>query len=215
MKTPEDFSIHLAYSYDKPEDLARYYNDSAKEYDDYVRSVGYILPRLVAEKANGLIRESDVVIDVGCGTGLLGVELNMLNCNLQIHGSDVSPMMILCAYEKKNINQRRCYEKLHQIDATTENPIPKNKYSFMVSSGTFTTGHLDAGHLGNMVKSLKSDSFSVFSVKSDHFKETRFMDTVAELESRGLIELIDVCEVDSYENPRYTAMSNILSIKIN
>jgi predicted TPR repeat methyltransferase len=214
MKTPEDFSIHLAYSYDKPEDLARYYNDSAKEYDDYVRSVGYILPRLVAEKAIGLIRESDVVIDVGCGTGLLGVELNLLNCNLQIHGFDVSPMMILCAYEKRNIDQRRCYEKLHQIDATTENPISKNKYSFMVSSGTFTTGHLDGNHLSRIVNLMKNNSFAVFSVKSDHYYESNFMDSIKGLEKNKSIELIDILEVDSYENPRYTALSQIVSIKI-
>lgn len=215
MKTPDDYSISMAYSYKNSQELSMYYDDSAKDYDDYAISVGYVLPRLVAEKASLYANRSDVVIDIGCGTGLLGVELNSLNSDLIMHGADISQQMISYAYSKKRDNGRRHYEKLYLTDMTSTETIPKDKYSFMVSSGTFTTGHLNGENLSKIVDLMKHDSFAVFSVKSDHFDESGFMGSLYELKNNELIEIIDISEVDSYTNPGYTAMSKIISLKIN
>lgn len=215
MKTPDDYSISMAYSYENSKELARYYDDSAKDYDDFVDSVGYILPRLVAENAAQYLRNSDTVIDIGCGTGLLGIELNSLKNGLYIHGADVSSWMVLLAYEKQKANGDRQYSKLYHCDIGEQNGIIKDHYSFMVSSGTFTTGHLNGSHLFKIMKLMKADSFAVFSVKSDHFDNSKFMDMLLGLKISGLIEIIDISEVDSYENSGYSALSKIVSIKIN
>ena len=213
MKTPDDYSISMAYSYKNSKELARYYDDSAKDYDDFVNSVGYVLPRLVAEKAAQYLRDSDTVIDIGCGTGLLGIELNSIKDGLCIHGVDVSSWMVLLAYEKKKANGERHYGKLYHADIGGQNNIMKDHYSFMVSSGTFTTGHLDGKHLSGVVGLMKKDSFAVFSVKSDHFEQSHFIDDIKELENNKLIDLIEISEVDSYENSGYTALSRIVSIR--
>lgn len=213
MKTPDDYSISMAYSYKNSKELARYYDDSAKDYDDFVNSVGYVLPRLVAEKAAQYLRDSDTVIDIGCGTGLLGIELNSIKDGLCIHGVDVSSWMVLLAYEKKKANGERHYKKLYHADVDGQNNITRDHYSFMVSSGTFTTGHLDGKHLSRVVGLMKKDSFAVFSVKSDHFEQSHFIDDIKELENNKLIDLIEISEVDSYENSGYTALSRIVSIR--
>jgi predicted TPR repeat methyltransferase len=211
MKTPDDYSINTAYSYSDSSELADYYDDSANGYDEYADSVGYVLPRLVAQKASQFINGDETIIDIGCGTGILGVELNLIRDGLRIDGLDISPKMIVQAYGKKKLDGKRNYEMFHYLDLTSEDIFPENEYNFMVSSGTFTTGHLDGVHLSKMITAMKSGSIAVFSVKSDHFDISGFMDKLINLENNGLIEIV---EVDSYENHNYTAMSKIVSIKI-
>jgi predicted TPR repeat methyltransferase len=215
MKTPDDYSISMAYSYENSQELAMYYDDSAKDYDGFVDSVGYVLPRKVAEIAAIHLNEYDTVIDIGCGTGILGIELNSLKYGPYIHGVDISSEMISIAYRKQKPTGVRYYEKLYHIDISGKNALPKNKYDLMVSSGTFTTGHLDGGHLSKIMESMKAGSFAVFSVKSDHFYDSGFMRVLLELQRNKLIEIIDISEVDSYENSGYSALSKIISIKIN
>jgi predicted TPR repeat methyltransferase len=215
MKTPDDYSISMAYSYANSKELSMYYDDSARDYDEYATSVGYILPLLVANKASQFIDGTEKIIDIGCGTGLLGMKLNSLHDGLTIHGADASSQMIIYAYNKKKANGNRHYKVLHHLDLTVEHAIPKNKYNFMVSSGTFTTGHLDSSHLENIIKSMTSNSYAVFSVKSDHFDQAEFIDKLNYLNNHKIIEILEICEVDSYDNAEYTALSKIVSLKIS
>jgi predicted TPR repeat methyltransferase len=215
MKTPDDYSISTAYSYTDSKELSMYYDDSAAGYDEYASSVRYILPRLVAEKALQFIDGNEKIIDIGCGTGILGVELNALKDGLSIHGVDISPEMIIHAYRKKRKDGERHYGVLYRLDLTTKDTIPENHYNFMISSGTFTTGHLGPQHLTNIIKSLMNNSYAVFSVKSDHFEESGFMSELSELSDQNLIEILEISEVDSYDNNGYTALSRIISLKIN
>lgn len=214
MKTPDDYSINTAYSYADSKELADYYNDSANGYDEYAESVKYVLPRLVAQRASQFIHGDELIIDVGCGTGILGVELNSMVDGLRIHGLDMSSEMIIQAYKKNKHNGNRHYELFHYLDLASGDVIPENRYGFMVSSGTFTTGHLSGLHLLRIVNSMKDDAIAVFSVKSDHFEESGFIEELINLEKVGLIKVIDISEVDSYKNAEYSAMSKIVSLKI-
>lgn len=211
MKTPDDYSISLAYSYSNNKELAMYYNDSAKDYDAFVDSVGYVLPKLVAKKAIEYIRPSDKILDIGCGTGILGIELNSLKEGLSIHGIDISSSMIIYAFEKRKESGERHYEKFFHADISTESDLLDGGYSFMVSSGTFTTGHLDASHLSQIFGLMEFGSYAVFSVKGDHFEQSGFLEKLKDLDS---IEIIDISEVDSYENAEYSAMSKIVSLRL-
>jgi SAM-dependent methyltransferase len=214
MKTPDDYSINTAYSYSDSKELADYYDDSASGYDEYAESVGYVLPHIVAKKAAQFIYGDELIIDIGCGTGILGVELNSIMNGLRIHGLDMSPEMIIQAYKKNKHDGNRHYELFHYLDLASGDVIPENRYGFMVSSGTFTTGHLSSLHLLRIVNSMKDDAVAVFSVKSDHFDESRFMDELVNLENRKLVKILDITEVDSYKNAEYSAMSKIVSLKI-
>jgi predicted TPR repeat methyltransferase len=213
MKTPDDYSISMAYSYENSKDLSTYYNDSAKDYDIFVDSVGYVLPKLVAEKVVRYLIPTDTIVDIGCGTGILGVELGLLMGDLCVHGIDLSWEMLVAAHKKKKLNGKTYYEKLYRADI--KDHIFDNKYDFMVSSGTFTTGHLDGKHLSKILNFMNDNSFAVFSVKNDHFEESRFMDELMRLQDEELIQVLEVSEVDSYNNDNYSALSKIVTIKIN
>lgn len=214
MKSPDDFSINLAYSYKNSEELSKYYDDSADDYDFFTATVGYVLHKRVAEKAAQFLRPTDQVIDIGCGTGLLGEALHSIYPQARVDGIDISPEMILKAYEKKTVTQQRCYKTIYKGDIVNQNPLSKNKYGFMVSSGTFTLGHMDGSHLLKIVRIMQVDSYAVFSVKSDHFENSGFMGHLERLVNNELIEIIEISEVDSYDNPGYTALSKIIAIKI-
>lgn len=214
MKTPDDYSISMAYSYQSSDELSDYYDDSADGYDEYAKSVGYVLPRLVAEKAYDFLTD-EPIIDIGCGTGILGIEIHSFKNGLLLHGADVSQKMILHAYSKKKLDGSRYYDKLHYTDLTKNNSVPTNYYGLMVSSGTFTTGHLDSNHLSMVIDLMKPKSHAVFSVKSNHFDDAGFQNKLNELNNNRIIKILDICEVDSYDNDGYTALSKIVSLKIN
>lgn len=210
MKTPNDYSIDMAYSYASSADLRRYYNDSAKEYDDFADSVNYVLPARVVEiAAEHFGDRPERAIDVGCGTGLVGVEVVKLMPSLILEGLDLSSSMILEAYEKKKENGQRCYSSLIYADATREKCLQPKHYALMLSAGTFTLGHLGPEHLDMLLDSLVDSGLAVISIKSDHFENEGFLDYFSSADKDGLISMKALISVDSYDNPEYSAESTV------
>ncbi|WP_209425704.1 class I SAM-dependent methyltransferase [Pararhodobacter sp. SW119] len=124
-----------AYALQTPEDCLKLYADWADSYDaDFARNRGYVLPAQVAAAfmaAGG----GAPVLDVGAGTGLLGVALAGLGLSGAIDGIDLSPAMLDRAREKG------CYRTLIAADVTRPLDLPA-VYRGIVSSGTFTHGHV-------------------------------------------------------------------------
>lgn len=53
------------------------YNDWADSYDNYVKEYEYIGPRELINKITPFLNKNDLkILDFGCGTGLVGIELN-------------------------------------------------------------------------------------------------------------------------------------------
>jgi len=72
-----------AYALKTPEDSVKLYGDWAETYDDsFASASGYQLPEAVGP-----------VLDVGAGTGLVGVALQGLGVNL-VDGTDISSAML-------------------------------------------------------------------------------------------------------------------------
>jgi SAM-dependent methyltransferase len=84
------------------------------------------------------------VLDVGAGTGLVGAALRALGFTGQIDGVDISPQMLDQAREKQ------VYRDLIEADITRPLPLPGG-YTGVVSSGTFTHGHVGPEAFGPML----------------------------------------------------------------
>jgi SAM-dependent methyltransferase len=84
------------------------------------------------------------VLDVGAGTGLVGAALRGLGWAGEIDGIDLSPQMLDQAREKQ------VYRDLIEADVTRPLPLPGG-YNGVVSSGTFTHGHVGPEALGPML----------------------------------------------------------------
>lgn len=82
----------------------------AESFDERVDALGYDGPRIVAERLRAACPDGvDTLLDLGCGTGLVGPAVRGLVQHLE--GLDLSPAMLARAAE------RNVYDALHEDDA--------------------------------------------------------------------------------------------------
>lgn len=130
-----DPDLNAAYGLNGPEDCRRLYAAWADSYDrDFAAGMDYQLPAHVAAAflaAGG----GAPVLDVGTGTGLLGAALRGAGLAGAIDGVDLSPQMLARA------GRLNLYRTLAEADITRPLALPE-RYAGIVSSGTFTHGHV-------------------------------------------------------------------------
>lgn len=213
MKTPDDYSVNLAYSYEKPEDLARYYDDSASQYDDYVNQVKYVLHLKVAAEYVMNVSSWGRVLDIGCGTGCLGQAISNILPSMQIEGVDISPEMLRIAKEKQNsVLNRPSYKNLFLHDVTKDWSFTDTRYDALVSSGVFTSGHLMPKDILPSLKLLLGRGLFVSSIKKNHYEEYGFKQVIQQLFDDGHISEPSFKVVNSYDS-EYDAESVIVTFK--
>lgn len=118
-----------------PEACLAYYRDWAASYDQgFATEMQYLLPAHVAAAFLGA-RGNGPVLDVGAGTGLLAEALRSMGFEDPIDAVDFSSEMLERAAEK------RLYAGLFEADITKPLALPR-RYGGIVSSGTFTAGHV-------------------------------------------------------------------------
>jgi len=213
MKTPEDFSINLAYSYEKPEDLARYYDDSASQYDDYVNQVKYILHLKVAAEYVMNVSSWGRILDIGCGTGLLGQAISNILPSMQIDGVDISTEMLGIAKEKQNqVLNRPSYKNLFLHDVSKDWSFTDTRYDALVSSGVFTSGHLMPEDIVSSLKLLLGRGLFLSSIKKNHYEKYGFEQVIQQLFDDGHILEPSFKVVNSYDS-EYDAESVIVAFR--
>jgi predicted TPR repeat methyltransferase len=213
MKTPEDFSINLAYSYEKPEDLARYYDDSASQYDDYVNQVKYILHLKVAAEYVMNVSSWGRILDIGCGTGLLGQAISNILPSMQIDGVDISPEMLGIAKEKQNqVLNKPSYKNLFLHDVAKDWSFTNTRYDALVSSGVFTSGHLMPKDIVSSLKLLLGRGLFLSSIKKNHYEKYGFEQVIQQLFDDGHILEPSFKVVNSYDS-EYDAESVIVAFR--
>ena len=90
--------------------VERTFNDFAERFDDVLARLEYAGPQLVGNwlAAQDLPPASQCILDLGCGTGLIGELLK--SRAVRLVGVDLSEAMLQKAREK------RCYDELHRAD---------------------------------------------------------------------------------------------------
>lgn len=210
MSTPDDFNVNAVYEYKTAEDLKRYYNDWAHEYNAYCDAVKYALPRIVAETfSERFIHERGLIVDIGCGTGLLGKNIHAKMQYVDIHGIDLSEHMVSIALTTND------YKMCSILNVKERDQISHERlYDGMVSAGTFTSGHLEACDLSNTFALLKPGALVVMSVKNDHYLNSGFEEELKNLLDSALISDIDITEVNAYDT-EFKAANQIISFFVN
>jgi predicted TPR repeat methyltransferase len=182
-------SLTDAYDLKTPQDSVRLYADWADTYDTgFAQDHGYILHEHVARayvNAGGF----QPVLDVGAGTGLCGQALRNRGLD-EIVATDISQEMLDIA-EAKGLYQRLfCGDILAGLDETD------GAYAGLVSSGTFTHGHVGAEALDELMRLVRSGGVLCISINAEHFKSHGFADKLAQLEP--LSQSIDLSELPIY-----------------
>jgi SAM-dependent methyltransferase len=174
-KTP---SLSAAYALKTSADSVALYRDWANTYDSgFAGDMDYRLPQLVALIFAEMGVGKSPVLDVGAGTGLLAQNLPVGGM-LDIDALDISAEMLEVA-GRKNL-----YRKLIQADLTQTLEIADGTYGAVVSSGTFTHGHVGPDALDELLRIARAGAVFVLAINAEYFVAHGFETKLAELAPR-------------------------------
>ena len=181
-------NLKSAYALETVEDNLELYASWASDYEnDFASTMDYILPNQVAKiflKMGG----TGPVLDIGAGTGLGGVALANLGIS-PIDAMDLSDAMLNEASKKK------VYRHFFTADITQPIKI-KNSYQGIISSGTFTHGHVGPSAIDNLLSIAKKGTFFTLSINKNHWLEKGFAQKFDSL--TGEIDKLSLHDVDIY-----------------
>lgn len=181
--TKTDPGLEAAYSLKTPDDSRDLYARWADDYDSgFAEAEGYDLPKATAQVFAGA-GGAGPVLDVGAGTGLCAIALKAAGIG-PIDGVDISPEMLEVARGKG------VYGQLLEADLYKGVDVPDGTYAGVVSSGTFTHGHVGPEVLDELLRLAAPGALFALSINAAHYESHGF---AAALEALG--ERIDGLEL--------------------
>lgn len=199
---PIDPAVDAAMSMEGDVDALRDYYDSwAGSYDDdlgreryeLTDQVARLLAEVVAmdrgEPIDGLTVDPGSpdasVLDVGCGTGLIGARL-AADGYTTIDGIDLSEAMVEVAAA------RGCYRELRAgIDITA--PLPSDlvgAHDVVCVGGVFTVGHVPPSALAAVAAMTRLGGLLIVTTRKAYHDETDYRAEVDRLTADGVLELL-------------------------
>ena len=156
--------INIAYSNPSTSALMDMYAAWARDYDrETVSGHGYAAPQdAVAGFADIVTDRKARILDIGCGTGLVGVLLAARGYSY-IDGADLSEEMRAVAAE------HGVYSDLFRLDMTDDYNI-SNRYDAAICVGVFGFGPPHIQHLHHIMGAVKPGAPVVLTVNSAGWK---------------------------------------------
>ena len=125
-----------------------------------------------------------LILDAGCGTGLVGQELlkedftNFIGCDFSQDMLDLVP---------KNL-----YKKLELIDLNKPLNYKDENFDAVICVGTFTYGHVKAHSLDEFLRILKKKGLICFTVNEGIYEEYKFDKKISELEKSKKWKILEL-----------------------
>ena len=174
-----------------PEACLAYYRDWAANYDSgFAAEMEYLLPAHVAAAFMGT-GAGGPVLDVGAGTGLLAEALRGMGFRGGIDAVDFSAEMLERAAEK------RIYDHLIRADITRPLDLPR-RYAGIVSSGTFTAGHVGPEALPQLLATALPGAQFALSINRRVWSDRGFDRALEALSAALRITEMQLIEVEIY-----------------
>ena len=167
--------------------LLAVYDEWAARYDhDLTEEWGYSTPARVVDFLCQYLNQSNpLVLDAGCGTGLVGVAL--ANAGVaRVEGIDFSGAMLREAAGKK------IYCQLHCLDMNDDLPLASGRYDGVTCVGTFTTAHVQPKALYELVRVTRPGGILSFSVRIEYWNATHFRSLLTAMDVAGAAVLEEV-----------------------
>ena len=184
--------LEAAYAVESPDDNRELYAKWAATYEQFLETNRYIYALQVAEMfAERSATRTGAVLDAGCGTGRVGLELSRLGVS-PVDGIDISPEMLEKARTMSGPDGTPSYRRLMEADLTGSIDLGTDSYSGLVSSGAFTHGHLGPDALLELLRVVRPGSVGVVGVNASIFESNGFKDRFERYASDGVIADLDV-----------------------
>jgi predicted TPR repeat methyltransferase len=193
-------------------DAYEIYDDSGKalalyarwagDYDADTASYGYVGPaRAASVLARVGLPRSAAILDVGCGTGLVGSALAAEGFGT-IDGTDISPEMIAIARAKG------VYRDLSLDDLLVGLGHPTGSYDAIISVGTF--GPLGPPALGECLRVTRAGGLLAISVNEIWYEERGFAEAFRVMERDGRIAIVEIATHDHLTESAHKAYVGVL-----
>jgi ubiquinone/menaquinone biosynthesis C-methylase UbiE len=176
--------LGAAYGAKTSSDVASVYDAWASNYDRQMVEFGYRHPTIgLALTCRHLPPASVPVLDVGAGTGLLGELLAIVDYP-HVEALDISEGMLAIAAKKG------CYKALHRADLMGSLPFPDGAYASVTAVGVFTTGHVGANGLDELVRITRRGGIIVLTCKQSLWQPA-FSQRVERFSSNGKVTIVE------------------------
>jgi predicted TPR repeat methyltransferase len=184
-----DAALHLDGD---PQKVRAFYDEWASNYEIDINESGYSGPEIAAKLLHQFDRPrgqevcySFNILDAGCGTGLVGIELAKLGYEC-IDGFDLSDVMAQKAIETGSYREiKGCIDMMQAAQSYTP-----QSYAAVLSIGVFTLGHVSPQAMFPLVQLASPGGLLIVSTRNLYYDETDFQRVVDELIDEGELTLL-------------------------
>ena len=178
--------------------IRKIYQDWAKLYDhDNDDLLGTVSQPTSVNILKKLTKKHDLkIIDIGCGTGLVGKFLN-INGYINYDGLDISKEMLAIA-------KKRGYRNLKVGSLQGILPYDDRYYDITFCVGVFTHGHVGPDGLDELIRITKYGGHIIFTINEGVYEEYQFDKKISILEKERFIKII------SFEKKQYMIKKNVM-----
>lgn len=184
-----EFKSPLLNNFDNVDRISRY-AEFAPQYNDLMVKWDYDLPSQTAEyvKTYGGSDSQGPVLDVGCGTGLVGKALAEVGYT-HISGIDISPDMLNVAQETQS------YRTLLQHDLIRfPYPFEDNSFPIITAIGVLSTFDNIESILRECCRMAMPDGCLIFTLRKDPLIQFDYPSQIKKLEQENLMTCIEVSD---------------------
>jgi len=164
------------YKLKTTDEVMNYYDEwgIANKYDKDMVDWNYTGPKETVSIFKNYAKNKNIkILDAGCGTGLVGIELKKYNF-INIDGADLSKKLL-------ELVPSGYYQKLEQIDLNKPIKVKNNIYDAVMCVGTFTYGHVKPHALDEFVRITKNKGLICFTINEGIYEEYGFDKKINEL----------------------------------
>jgi len=168
------------YKLKTSEELLKYYQDWTKKnkYDQDMVDWKYTAPQeTVSVLSKYALNKNFRILDAGCGTGLVGIELKKYGYS-NIEGVDFSQDML-------DLVPQGIYKKIEKVDLNKTLKFKTNIYDVVMCVGTFTYGHVKPQALDELIRITKNRGLICFTINEGIYEEYGFDNKIKELSNNN------------------------------
>ena len=174
------------YQLKSKEKVLDYYIDWTKkgQFNKDMTNWNYQAPQNTVKLFDQHTPNKDInILDAGCGSGLVGIELQKYGY-YQITGADFSQDML-------NLIPQNIYQKLELIDLNEILKYEENFFDAIICVGTFTYGHVKSHALDEFIRIIKKDGLICFTINEGIYKKYQFDKKIKQLSNNKLWQIIN------------------------
>ena len=188
------------YKIKTSKELLKYYQNwtSNNKYNKDMVDWNYTAPQeTVSVLKKYALKKNSKILDAGCGTGLVGIELKKYGY-LNIDGVDFSQNML-------DLVPQGIYKKIERIDLNKQLKFKDNTYDIVMCVGTFTYGHVKPKALDELIRITKNKGLICFTINEGIYEDYGFDNKIKELSSNKSWSVKEFFKSDYITNKKVEA----------